>query len=114
MHNDISISSRRDQTSIGVDVLKFDRDQTNLISAQNTYFTTGVGYCPVRISINNTTGKDCILSGLTMTSGKVVLPLMLCVPANKMFQWLCLEQKALLLTPVLMSILGLNSLGIIL
>jgi hypothetical protein len=65
-----------------------------LISAQNTHFTTGVGYAPVRVSINNTTGREFILSSLTVTSGKVVAvedrrcpPAMICVPAHQLREW---------------------------
>ena len=66
----------------------------SLISAQSTHFTTGVGYCPVRISIDNTTGQDYILSSLTVTSGKVVAtkegecpPRMMCVPSHQKIEW---------------------------
>jgi len=66
----------------------------DLISAQNTHFTTGVGYAPVRVSINNTTGRTFNLTSLTVTSGKVVAdeehtcpPAMRSVPAHQARQW---------------------------
>ena len=66
----------------------------DLIAAQDSCFTTGVGYAPVRVSINNTTGREFILSSLTVTSGKVVAieankcpPTMICVPAHQLRQW---------------------------
>lgn len=66
----------------------------NLISAQNTHFTTGVGYAPVRVSINNTTGQEYILTSLTVTSGKVVATednhchiQMMCIPAHQLREW---------------------------
>lgn len=66
----------------------------NLISAQNTHFTTGVGYAPVRIDINNTTAQEYILISLTVTSGKVVATedtkppaQMICIPAHQLRQW---------------------------